>query len=409
MMKNDICNVGELPEIGVIPEKMHAWTLRTETLGEPLTAFREEIVPVPKIKDDELLIANVYAGVNYNGVWASMGKPKNVIISNGDYGDEPQDFHICGSECSGIVYAVGKSVKNFKVGDHVCAGGVQYDINCELICSGCDPCFSPTYRIWGYETNWGSFAQFSKVKELQCVKKPDFLKWSEAAALTATGVTVYRMLTRWKENRIKEGDVVLVWGGLGGVGSSAIPLIKHFGAIPIAVVSDDEKGRKCIELGAENYINRRNYDHWGPVKGLDDKQYRHWIAKAAKFKKEVIKKSGVNKAPAIVIEHPGADTLPTSLFVCDPGGMVVLCGATSSYIADIDLRFLWLSQKRIQGCHAGTREDYQGYIEAVEQSRIRPMISNIYKWEELPQAHENLRKGNISGKSLIGICPLSDD
>ena len=118
-----------------------------------------------------------------------------------------------------------------------------------------------------------------------------------------------------------------------------------------------------------------------------------------------MKKSVVNKAPSIVIEHPGADTLPTSLFVCDAGGMVVLCGATSSYIADMDLRFLWLSQKRIQGCHAGTHEDYKGYIKAMEQSKIRPMISHIYSWNELPLAHENMRKGTVSGKTLIEICP----
>ncbi|MBQ8488785.1 MAG: zinc-binding dehydrogenase [Pseudobutyrivibrio sp.] len=103
----------------------------------------------------------------------------------------------------------------------------------------------------------------------------------------------------------------------------------------------------------------------------------------------------------IVLEHTGADTLPTSLFVCATGGMVVLCGATSSYKATIDLRFLWLNQKRIQGCHAGTKEDYKGYIKAVEESNIHPLIGKIYNWNELPRAHQDLYEGNIGGGKII--------
>ena len=203
MEKKEIYEIGTMPPIGEVPKKMYAWTIRNERLGDPIDAFKQEIVDVPKIGKGELLIFNKAAGVNYNGVWAAKGKPKNVITSNGDF-DEKEDFHICGSEASGIVYAVGEGVKEFKVGDYVCAGGSQYDENCELIKSGVDPCFSPSYRIWGYEGNWGAFAQFSKVRECQCVKKPDFLSWEESAVITATGVTVYRMLCRWKENKIKK-------------------------------------------------------------------------------------------------------------------------------------------------------------------------------------------------------------
>ncbi len=399
-MCKELYEVGELPKLGELPKYMHAWTIRTERLGQPLTAFRQEIVETPKAKKGEMIIANRMAGVNYNGIWAALGTPKNVIDANGDY-DAPEDFHICGSETSGIVYAVGEGVTEFKVGDEVCAGGAQYDEECERIKAGEDPCFSPTYRIWGYEANWGGFAQFSRVKPCQCVKKPSFLNWAEAAACTATGVTVYRMLNRWKGNEIQKGDVVLVWGGYGGIGTSAIPLIRHFGAIPIAVVSSQEKGEKCIELGAAGFINRTKYDHWGDINNLDEKRYRHWVAQAGKFKKEIFRIVGEKKAPRIVIEHPGADTLPTSLFVCDSGGMVVLCGATSSYKATIDLRFLWLNQKRIQGCHAGTKEDYKGYIKAVEESEIHPLIGKIYRWDELAQAHQDLYEGKTNGGKIV--------
>ncbi|MBQ8489786.1 MAG: alcohol dehydrogenase catalytic domain-containing protein [Pseudobutyrivibrio sp.] len=298
-MVKDIYDVGQLPPLGELPKYMYAWTIRTDRLGSPNTAFKQEIVEIPKLKEGEMIIANRMAGVNYNGVWAALGKPKNVVEDNGDY-DERQDFHICGSETSGIVYAVGAGVTEFSVGDEVCVGGAQYDENCPLIKSGEDPCFSPSYRIWGYEANWGGFAQFSKVKPCQCVKKPKFLDWAEAAACTATGVTVYRMLNRWQGNEIRKGDIVLVWGGYGGIGTSAIPLIRHFGAIPVVVVSSEEKGEKCIELGAVGYINRKIYDHWGDINNMDERQYRHWVAQAGKFKKEIYKIVGEKKDPRIV-------------------------------------------------------------------------------------------------------------
>ena len=203
-------DVGTLPELGTLPEKMHAWTLRNERLGDPATAFREEIVPVPEPGDDEIIVANFYAGVNHNGIWAALGKPKNVINENGNFSDPHEDFHICGSEASGIVYDIGKNVTEFQIGDYVTVGAAQYDDNCPLIRAGVDPVNSPTFRVWGYEGNWGSFAQFSKVMTKQCHKIPPTLNMAEAASFTAAGVAVYRMLTHWEGNRIKEGDIVIL-------------------------------------------------------------------------------------------------------------------------------------------------------------------------------------------------------
>ena len=51
-----IYEVGERPPLGVIPRKMYAWTIRNERLGSPETAFQVELVDVPEIRDDELLI-----------------------------------------------------------------------------------------------------------------------------------------------------------------------------------------------------------------------------------------------------------------------------------------------------------------------------------------------------------------
>lgn len=56
---------------------------------------------------------------------------------------------------------------------------------------------SETFRIWGYETNWGSFAEFTKVKAAQCMPRARHLSWEESAVTTVVGATAYRMLTHW--------------------------------------------------------------------------------------------------------------------------------------------------------------------------------------------------------------------
>lgn len=402
----EIYHIGETPELGVIPEFMHAWTITEERFGEPITAFCEEIVPVPTIEADEMLIYNMAAGINYNGVWAALGKPLNVLDSQLRYHKEIVDFHICGSESSGIVYAVGENIKRFKVGDKVIVGGSQYNPNDIKINQGIDPILLKSYRVWGYESNWGAFAQFSKVKEIQCVKKPDCLNWIESAGVSVTGVTSYKMLTSWEENKIKPGDVVLIWGGSGGLGSIAIQLVNYFGGIPVAVVSSEERGKECLKLGAKGCINRKKYTHWGMLDySYTNKKFQEeWLRQAISFRREIWDIVGERKSPAIVFEHSGSNTLPTSLFVCGNGGMVVLCGGTTGYVGTVDLRYLWLNQKRIQGSHAGTEKDFINLIKVIEQSNIKPYITKVFDYDQVAIAHQMIYKDEInSGKMVIRI------
>ena len=92
--------------------------------------------------------------------------------------------------------------------------------------------FAPTQQIWGYETNWGSFAQFTKVQAHQCLPKPPHLTWEEAAAYMLVGATAYRMLHGWPPNVVAPGEPVLIWGGAGGLGSMAIQIARAAGARP---------------------------------------------------------------------------------------------------------------------------------------------------------------------------------
>ena len=93
------------------------------------------------------------------------------------------------------------------------------------VVDGNEPGLAPTFRVWGYDTCWGSMAQFTKVQAHQCLPKADELTWEEAAAPTLTEGRAYRMLHGWPPHTVQPGDVVLVWGGAGGLGSLAIQLV----------------------------------------------------------------------------------------------------------------------------------------------------------------------------------------
>ena len=168
--------VGEAPPIGHVPKKMHAQLIRQERYGEPKDAFQTELIPIPEVGPDDALVYVMAAGVNYNNVWASLGSPVDVIASRQKAG-EAEDFHIGGSDASGIVYAVGENVKNVKVGDEVIVHCGEWDVSAPSVLAGEDPMFDPSFRIWGYETNWGSFSQFTKVQAHQCLPKAQHLTW----------------------------------------------------------------------------------------------------------------------------------------------------------------------------------------------------------------------------------------
>ncbi|MCB1831075.1 MAG: alcohol dehydrogenase catalytic domain-containing protein, partial [Gammaproteobacteria bacterium] len=153
-MTKELYDIGEAPPVGEVPAKMHAWLIREERFGEPRNSFQLEVVDVPEIADDEVLVYVMAAGVNYNNVWAALGIPVNVIKARNKAG-EPEDFHIGGSDAAGIVYKVGKDVTNVKVGDEVVTHCGTWDRNCPHVLKGGDPMYSPTFRIWGYETNYG--------------------------------------------------------------------------------------------------------------------------------------------------------------------------------------------------------------------------------------------------------------
>jgi len=379
--------LGEAPPLGHVPEMMHAQVIRQSRFGEPRSAFQPEVVKTPSIGPDDVLVYVMAAGVNYNNVWAALGTPVDVIGARQKAG-EPEDFHIGGSDAAGIVYAVGSDVKNVKVGDQVVVHCGSWDIHAPEVLSGDDPMFSPTFKIWGYETNYGSFAQFTRVQAHQCLPKSPKLTWDEAAAPTLVGSTAYRMLTGWPPHNVRKGDVVLVWGGAGGLGSMAIQIASLLGAKPVAVVSSEAKFDFCKKLGAVGCINRKDFSHWGRLPNWDSPDMNGFTAGARAFGKALWDTLGERKNPRIVFEHPGQDTIPTSIFVADNGGMVVICAGTTGYNADVDLRYLWMRQKRLQGSHFANDDQARAFNDLVLAGKIDPCLSRVFPFDQTGECHQ---------------------
>jgi crotonyl-CoA carboxylase/reductase len=256
--RKDLYEIGEIPPLGYVPARMHAWAIRRERHGEPDKSFQLEVVETPRIDSHEVLVFVMGAGVNYNGVWAGLGLP----ISPFDGHKAP--YHVAGSDASGVVWAVGDKVTRWKVGDEVVIHCNQDDGDDEE-CNGGDPMFSPSQRIWGYETPDGSFAQFTRVQARQLMRRPKHLTWEESACYTLTLATAYRMLFGHKPHVLQPGDNVLVWGATGGLGVYAVQLINAAGANAIAVISDEEKRDYALSLGARGVINRRDFACWGQM------------------------------------------------------------------------------------------------------------------------------------------------
>ena len=407
--EKDIYAIGEIPPLGHVPKKMHAWVIRKDRHGNPMQSFIEEEFDVPEIGPSDVLVFVMAAGVNYNGVWAGLGKPISVLDVT------KKDYHIAGSDASGIVWKVGSDVKKWKVGDEIVVHAMTWDHE-DVEVNGGEPMLSETNKVFGYETADGTFAQFTAVQAHQLMKKPPQLTWEESGCYNLTLVTAYRMLFGHAPHELKPGQYVLIWGASGGLGSFAVQLAKTVGAKPIGVISDDSKAEYVKKLGAVGVLNRKNFNCWGEHPDIDDVDaYNNYMKEVRKFGKALWEFTGKGKNVDMVFEHPGETTVPVSMFIVKRGGMVVICAGTTGYNLTLDARYLWMHSKRLQGSHFGNSKQASAANNLVMDGMIDPCMSEVFDWNNIPNAHEKMlnnehKAGNMAvlvGASKEGLKSLN--
>ena len=388
-------------EPGELPEKMAAWVIRKETEGEPKDAFKFEEIDTPQPGAFEVIVRVMAAGVNFNNVWAALGTPVSVF----GYGDHPEyGHHIGGSDASGIVPAAGEGVTRWKVGDEVVVHCNQASYE-DVEVHGLDPMAAPSQRIWGYETTWGSFAQFTKVQAQQLLPRPKNLSWAEASSYGLTYFTAYRMLM--DQAKIQPGANVLIWGAAGGLGVFAVQLCKAAGANAVGVVSSDEKGELVKQLGAVDYINRNDFAGMMRTGNETPEEEKARFKVSRDFAKKV--KSIFGDAPDVVFEHVGQATFPTSVFVCKPFGKVVICGATSGYTLDFDVRYLWMRQKQIIGSHFANAYECMKANQLMAEGKVQPVLWKTMGFDGVAEAHQMMHENKHLGKIAILVGAESED
>ncbi len=218
-------------------------------------------VPLPELAPDEVLIAVMASAINYNTVWSATFEPAPTfqflaaLRRQGRWGARhDQPYHVIGSDAAGVVIRVGSGVLRWSVGDRVVVTPPYIDAQDPA--SQSDGMLGEHQLAWGFETNFGGLAHFAVARANQLLPKPGHLSWEEAACNTLCAGTAYRMLVGERGARLKQGDIVLVWGATGGLGSYAVQLVRNGGGIAIGVVSSEEKRKFLAELGCDVVINR---------------------------------------------------------------------------------------------------------------------------------------------------------
>ena len=209
---------------------------------DPRKSLHVGDLPLPELAPDEVVIAVMASSINFNTVWTSIFEPLPTFGFLDRLGKESvwgarhaQDFHIVGSDASGVVLRTGSAVRNWKPGDRIVAHCNHVDDQDPSAHN--DSMLAANQRIWGFETNYGGLADLSIVKANQLMPKPAHLTWEESAVNGLCASTSYRMLVGDHAGRMKQGDNVFIWGATGGIGAYATQLVLNGGGTPIGVVS----------------------------------------------------------------------------------------------------------------------------------------------------------------------------
>lgn len=391
-----------------LPESYRAATVHKDEVGifeglsheekDPRKSVHIDEVPLPPLGPDEAYIAVMASSINYNTVWTSIFEPLPTFQFLERYGrlspatkkhDLP--YHVMGSDAAGVVLRVGEAVRNWKPGDRV-------TVHCNVVDlqdpeGHEDSMLDPQQKIWGFETNFGGLAEIALVKANALMPKPKHLTWEEAATPGLVNSTTYRMLVGENAARMRQGQIVLIWGAAGGLGGFACQYVLNGGGFPIAVVSSQRKAEILRSMGVEWIIDRKaeGFEFWDEAGNPNVAEFRRMG--------KLIREMTGGEDPDIVFEHTGRDTFAASVFLAKRGGTIVTCASTSGYMHVYDNRYLWMNLKRILGSHFANYNEAWEANRLIAKGKIHPILSKCYRLEETGQAayevHHNLHVGKL--------------
>jgi len=284
--------------------------------------------------------------------------------------------HILGADGAGDIAEVGADVTDVEIGDRVV-------LNPGISCGRCEYCLKGDdsqcveYRILG-EHLPGTYAEKVAVPARNVLKIPTDMDFAPASAAPLAFMTAWRMLIT--RANVRPGEDVLVLGAGSGLSTAAIQVAKLAGCNVFVTSSSDAKLKRAETLGADVMVNYKDMP-WSKA---------IW---------ELTGKRGVD----VIVDHVGEATFKDSVRTLRKGGRVVVPGATTGSILELDARYLFWRQLSVLGSTMANQREFEEVMKLVFMGRLKPVVDRIFPLEQARQAHEYLAKGEQFGKVVLAI------
>ena len=312
--------------------------------GDADTLVLEPEWPTAELGDNDVMINVRAAGLNFPDVLQIQGK----------YQFQPDLPFVVGSECAGVVEAVGSAVTRFKPGDEVISMG-------------------------------GGFREQAVCNEMMVFPKPSALSFEEAAGVAITYFTSYYALKQ--RANLQEGETLLVLGAAGGVGTTAVELGKLMGARVIAAASSDAKLEICKQLGADEVINYSE----GSLK-------------------DAIKELTGGKGVDVVYDPVGGDFSEQAIRGMAWNGRFLVIGFAAGPIPSVPLNLALLKGCSIVGVFWGrfTGEEPEVNLQNIhelwelfESGKLKPVVTDCFPVESFREAFTCMTERRARGKVIL--------
>lgn len=300
--------------------------------------------PIPEISDNQVLVRTIASGVN----------GPDIIQRKGFYPPPPGASDLLGLEVSGEVIAVGKEVSQWNVGDKLCA-----------------------------LTNGGAYAEYVAINADHCLPLPEGVSEGDAAGLPETYFTVWSNF--FVSRAVEGGELFLVHGGAGGIGTTAIQLGAALGMRVFTTCSSAENAKFCESLGAERAINYREED----------------------FVDVVRETGGAN----LILDIVGGEYVTRNIKATAPDATIVQLAFNQGSKVETDLMPVMLKRLTITGSTLRSRPpEFKAQIAADLQKRVWPLFADgrlktlthkVFPFDEAVAAHEMMEAKQHRGKILL--------
>jgi NADPH:quinone reductase-like Zn-dependent oxidoreductase len=320
-------------------------------------ALRLATMPEPQLCDDDVLVRIHATAVNVLDSKVRDGEFKLILPYRPPF--------ILGHDVAGTVVRVGRNVRRFKVGDDIYARPRDHRI--------------------------GTFAEFIAMNEADVASKPKNISMEEAASIPLVGLTAWQALV--EVGKLRPGHKVFIQAGSGGVGTVAIQLAKHLGAI-VATTTSTKNVELVKGLGADVVIDYKAQDFEKALSGYD-----------------------------LVLHSQDAEALEKSLGVLRPGGLLIsISGPPDPEFAKekgmnlflkLVMRMLSYGVRK-KARRLGVRFSFlfmraQGrqlseITSLIESGVIRPIVDKVFPFEKTGDALAYIETGRAKGKVVINVA-----